>query len=84
MVQIVLRIIHIIIFNLYFHPLREFPGPRLAAVTPVYLVWKTISGQRHMFILRLHEKYGEIVRVKPNELSLIGRLHGRTYMHTNK
>ena len=62
---------YIVIYNLYFHPLRKFPGPWLAAATPYYFMWKIILGQKHTSAQRLHEKYGEVVRVKPNELSFI-------------
>jgi cytochrome P450 len=34
-------------------------------------MWKIILGQKHTSAQRLHEKYGEVVRVKPNELSFI-------------
>ena len=34
-------------------------------------MWKIILGQKHTAAQRWHEKYGEVVRVKPNELSFI-------------
>ena len=51
------------------HPLYRFPGPRFAAWSNVlYSKW-FFSGKQPFHLLRLHEKYGPVVRTGPNELS---------------
>ncbi|PLB46284.1 cytochrome P450 [Aspergillus steynii IBT 23096] len=57
------------IYRLTFHPLANYPGPWLAAVTDLYTVYHCLAGDRHLDFLRLHEKYGPVVRFGPNRLS---------------
>ncbi|KAJ5619755.1 hypothetical protein N7510_003739 [Penicillium lagena] len=58
-----------IIYTLLFHPLSRYPGPKLAAISPlVHLLWD-IKGQQHSIIRSLHDKYGEVVRIAPNSLA---------------
>ncbi|KAF8067760.1 cytochrome P450 [Lyophyllum atratum] len=58
------------IHRLYFHPLRSYPGPWLAATTKWYRGYYDIilKGGWLPHLERLHEKYGEVVRIGPNEL----------------
>ena len=59
--------------RLYFHPLSRFPGPKLAALTTLYTAYydftKPGSFMRHT--LELHEKYGDVIRIAPNEVRLL-------------
>ncbi|CAG8053445.1 unnamed protein product [Penicillium olsonii] len=58
-----------IIWTLFLHPLSGYPGPRLAAITPlVHLLWD-IQGKQHSVITSLHDKYGDVVRIAPNALA---------------
>ena len=50
--------------------LRPIPGPFLARFTKLYRVFKVAQGDCPHFYLRLHEKYGRIVRTGPNTVSL--------------
>ncbi|KAJ5578592.1 uncharacterized protein N7459_007556 [Penicillium hispanicum] len=52
------------------HPLSKFPGPKLAAATFLYEGWfDLIRGGRYTHeIKRLHETYGPVVRINPEEL----------------
>ncbi|KAI6379154.1 hypothetical protein MCOR25_002030 [Pyricularia grisea] len=79
-----------LIYNVYFHPLCEYPGPRLWAATRIPYTRYIVAGQMHKKILELHEKYGAIVRVSPDELSynssnawrdLYGHVKGKTGDH---
>jgi cytochrome P450 len=62
------------IYNVYFHPLRNFPGPTLAAATPFPFVWHLANGRPVPWNKALHAKYGVVVRTHPDELSFIGSL----------
>jgi hypothetical protein len=48
------------IYNLFFHPLRNFPGPKLAAATHIYeFYFDCLKGGKFMWeIQRMHEAYG--------------------------
>ncbi|KAG9519096.1 cytochrome P450, partial [Aureobasidium melanogenum] len=59
------------IYNLYFHPLSQHPGPFLNAVSPLPRLWLNINGREPQTVLKWHLKYGPIVRMAPNELSFI-------------
>ncbi|EKM57594.1 uncharacterized protein PHACADRAFT_206486 [Phanerochaete carnosa HHB-10118-sp] len=58
------------VYNVYFHPLSRFPGPKLAAASlwwQAYLdLWE--NGSLSSKLAELHATYGEIVRIGPNEL----------------
>ncbi|KAI9459897.1 putative P450 monooxygenase [Lactarius psammicola] len=59
-----------IVYNLYFHPLSHFPGPRLAACSRLWLAYRELIKGDSLGDLReqLHRQYGEIIRWAPNEL----------------
>ncbi|KAK5255321.1 hypothetical protein LTS06_000342 [Exophiala xenobiotica] len=53
----------------YASPLRQIPGPFLASCTRLWKVLSTYSGHTEWDYIALHQKYGPVVRVAPNELS---------------
>ncbi|KAK1977249.1 cytochrome P450 monooxygenase-like protein [Colletotrichum cereale] len=53
----------------WFHPLRKFPGPISASFSNALYSWSFMRGRQPYRQLDLHEKYGPVVRVAPNELS---------------
>lgn len=57
------------VYNLYFHPLAKFPGPKLAAISPIFFARTSINGRSIDIMKALHEKYGDVVRWAPDELS---------------
>ena len=57
--------------NLYRHPLSRFPGPRLWAISRIPYGWVLIKRALTQRTHELHERYGPIVRLAPNELSFI-------------
>ncbi|KAI0533243.1 cytochrome P450 [Xylaria digitata] len=65
---IVGRFVGDIVYNLYFHPLRKFPGPLLARASDVCFSYWFHGGRQPYKILDLHLKYGPVVRVAPNDL----------------
>jgi hypothetical protein len=56
-------------YRLFFHPLAKIPGPRLSRVTRAWLTKQYMSGNWHDICLELHQKYGPIVRIAPDEVS---------------
>ncbi|KAL1694972.1 cytochrome P450 [Schizophyllum commune] len=46
-----------------FHPLAGYPGPVLCKITKLYSAWISLGGKQHFHYRRLHEKYGDVVRV---------------------
>ncbi|KAB8302765.1 hypothetical protein EYC80_006112 [Monilinia laxa] len=66
---VIICIIVQIIYNIYFHPLSSFPGPKLYAATDIPFLRGLLSGKLSFRTLELHKKYGEVVRIAPNELS---------------
>ncbi|KAF2489570.1 cytochrome P450 [Lophium mytilinum] len=57
------------IYNVFFHPLRSYPGPKLWASCFVPSAIHALKGRLPYAIKELHDKYGEVVRVSPNYLS---------------
>ncbi|OQU97048.1 hypothetical protein CLAIMM_03051 [Cladophialophora immunda] len=56
-------------YRLLLSPLRRFPGPIWARLTKAAAVYEAFNGYTHLWLEDLHEKYGDVVRVGPNELS---------------
>lgn len=59
-------------YRLWFHPLSKFPGPALAGMTLWYeFYWDFIHRGQYIFCIQeMHEKYGPIVRITPDELHI--------------
>ncbi|KAH9218129.1 cytochrome P450 monooxygenase-like protein [Leptodontidium sp. 2 PMI_412] len=57
------------IYNLFFHPFARYPGPKLAAVSHLWYGKHWIGGRFAFDLYNVHQKYGNIVRIAPNELS---------------
>ncbi|CAK7236634.1 hypothetical protein SBRCBS47491_009704 [Sporothrix bragantina] len=59
--------------GVFLHPLRNIPGPFLAKFTEAWRTYKYARGKWHEDILTLHRKYGPVVRVSPNEVSIVDK-----------
>ncbi|KAK8878792.1 cytochrome P450 [Apiospora arundinis] len=53
------------------HPLRSIPGPWLNSISEIPAALALVKGDQHIYYQSLHEKYGPVVRVSPNELSFL-------------
>ena len=53
----------IVIYRLFFHRLRHFPGPIAAKITRFYGLYLARNGQLHIEQNKLFERYGDIVRI---------------------
>ncbi|KAI0117975.1 isotrichodermin C-15 hydroxylase [Nemania sp. FL0031] len=59
------------IYLLYFHPISRYPGPRLAAVSNLWYAYHWFTGKYPWAIARALDKYGDVVRIAPNELVFV-------------
>ncbi|KAI9740614.1 MAG: hypothetical protein M1834_005195 [Cirrosporium novae-zelandiae] len=64
----------------YFTPLRYVPGPWYAKFTHLVLKRNVLAGRRLHYIHKLHEKYGPVVRIAPNEID-VSDLEGFREIH---
>ncbi|KAE8151798.1 cytochrome P450 [Aspergillus avenaceus] len=58
-----------IIYNRHIHPLRHYPGPLSAAVSRIPYAKAYVQGKLHLYVQGLHNTYGDVVRVAPDQLS---------------
>ncbi|KAI9036290.1 uncharacterized protein KD926_002108 [Aspergillus affinis] len=60
------------IYRLISHPLRHIPGPKLAAISYFYeFYYNCVCGGKFLFeIERMHQVYGPIVRINPQEIHI--------------
>ncbi|KAF4539343.1 Cytochrome p450 [Lasiodiplodia theobromae] len=58
------------IYRLFFHPIAKFPGPKLAGLTYWYETYHDFVrfGEYTETLSKLHDKYGPIIRINPDEL----------------
>lgn len=56
------------VYNLFFHPLAKFPGPRLASATSFVYWYHWLNGNTLHYFESTHEEYGEVVRISPDRL----------------
>ncbi|EPE34250.1 Cytochrome P450 [Glarea lozoyensis ATCC 20868] len=61
--------ITIIIYRLYFHPLASYPGPPLWVTSQLPSIYTRLMERQPYHIVELHQKYGSVVRIAPNELA---------------
>ena len=66
------RVVAALIYRLYFHPLANVPGPRIAAMTRGYeFYYQALQHTKFpQKVKELHKQYGPIVRISPEEVSL--------------
>ncbi|TBU54283.1 hypothetical protein BD310DRAFT_82387 [Dichomitus squalens] len=55
------------------HPLARYPGPFWYRTSSFCHAFLSVSGQRNTYLKALHERYGDVVRTGPNELSIRDR-----------
>ncbi|PVH96206.1 hypothetical protein DM02DRAFT_505222, partial [Periconia macrospinosa] len=60
-----------LLYNLFLHPLRRYPGPLLSRASVLPMQSQTLRGRLPFWIHHLHKTYGPVVRYAPNELSFI-------------
>lgn len=66
---IILVLYHAVFYPLFRSDLRSIPGPLLARLTDLQRLLYVRSGSVHEFHIALHQQYGDIVRLGPNNVS---------------
>jgi cytochrome P450 len=57
------------VYNLYFHPLADYPGPKSWAACRLRYIYSMVNGKYVQDLQRIHRRYGHTVRIAPDELS---------------
>ena len=52
------------------HAIRDIPGPRAAAFSNLWLLYQCRRGRRFRAVDDAHKKYGKLVRIQPNHVSI--------------
>ncbi|CAI7678314.1 unnamed protein product [Penicillium pancosmium] len=58
------------IYRVYTGPLAHLPGPAISKWTGLVLQRHLFAGDRPRYVQKLHQEYGPIVRISPNELDV--------------
>jgi hypothetical protein len=58
-----------IVYARLFHPLRHIPGPFWASVSRLWMVHRIRHGDMEVVQRRLHEQYGPLIRIAPDEVA---------------
>ncbi|KAL6898691.1 cytochrome P450 [Trichoderma evansii] len=71
----------ILVYRIFFHRTRRFPGPFAASITKLYGPYKALDGKPHLHWSRLFDKYGDFIRIGPNEVMTLSidalqKVHG--------
>lgn len=72
------------LYRKYASPLRNYPGPWLASCTRLWKVLSTASTRTHIDHIELHKKYGPVVRIAPDEVSVASPEAARTLLSAGK
>ncbi|KAF1950336.1 cytochrome P450 [Byssothecium circinans] len=61
--------VYSVVYNRFFHPLAKIPGPFFWTTTRLGYIRSMVTGNLVPDVQKLHEKYGDIVRTAPDEVS---------------
>jgi hypothetical protein len=61
----------IVTIRLVRSPIYKIPGPWISKFTSLYFKFQEFKGNRRLFIHELHQRYGPVVCLAPNELSFV-------------
>jgi hypothetical protein len=66
-----ISLVGVLFYRRFFHPLARIPGPAIASITGVWRTRRLMLGGWHDDIIDLHKRYGRVVRIAPDEISLV-------------
>ena len=70
-VLLALVVYRLVIYPVYICPLAKIPNANIfSPLTPLWIHWKRFWEQEIQAVSTAHRKYGSIVRLGPNELSV--------------
>jgi hypothetical protein len=67
--QVVFYMVFQTVYNLFFHPLADIPGPKLWAVSRLPYNWHTLRGTGAVNFHHWHKKYGQVLWYCPNGIA---------------
>lgn len=60
-------------YDIFLHPLHKVPGPFLARFSQLWRNIRYFRGTWLDDVVHLHEEYGPVVRIAPNEVSFVDK-----------
>ncbi|RMY72035.1 hypothetical protein D0863_04783 [Hortaea werneckii] len=69
-VLLALPVLYFVLPYLRNFQIQDVPGPFLAKFTNLWYLYECRLCRRYMTVHKLHEKYGKLVRVQPNQVSI--------------
>ncbi|KAI9296937.1 cytochrome P450 [Neoconidiobolus thromboides FSU 785] len=60
-----------VVYSLFFCPLRKVPGPLRVHFFPSYHKLKILNGTLHQYTLDLHKRFGTVVRIGGDTVSMV-------------
>ncbi|KAF4449388.1 hypothetical protein F53441_7367 [Fusarium austroafricanum] len=63
-------VISLVVRTIYFKPLSCLPGPEVSRWTDLVLKYHWLKGTRAQYVHALHQRYGSVVRVGPEEVDI--------------
>ncbi|KAF7862856.1 uncharacterized protein EAF02_010405 [Botrytis sinoallii] len=70
LISVLSYIATVLVYNAFFHPLSKFRGSPTWVVSRVPFIYTMLSGKLPYHIKKLHDEYGTVLRVAPDELSV--------------
>lgn len=68
-VVIIVLLHYFVIHPLFFSPLSKIPGPLHLKLSKWFILNKARTESRNVYLQKLHEKYGDVVQIGPNEVA---------------
>lgn len=62
-------IFFVVLYQRLSNPISKLPGPWSTKLTSLVIKYHEFSASRRVFIHQLHQRYGTVVRIAPNEVS---------------
>jgi len=67
--QLLAYIVYVVLYRLFIHPICSFPGPFWNRLSNFPRAYQVLLGNLPFHVRDLHQQYGPVVRISPNELA---------------